>query len=293
MLFLLVARTGRLSAAAAAAGLSQPRVSQRMRALEESLGRSLLTRGRRGVALTPEGLALEAALGAPLDEASQAFARIRGRTARAEVVILTDIAFASHLLLPEVPQLSAAFPGLGISVLSRQRPHPQDAPGAHLMIRMERPEARDGPAALLFDERVGAVCSPGYRAANPDLRRAADLAGHTLIELTSGADAPWFGWDEWLGTLGCRRDGAGGLLAFDSFDHVVRSARSGLGVALCWEVLLDVDAPGSGLVRAVPDVLRSDRGYVLRRLSEGKDGMAAPVFDWLRDRFSAPAPRSV
>ncbi|MEC9105109.1 MAG: LysR family transcriptional regulator, partial [Pseudomonadota bacterium] len=54
-LFVLVARAGQLSSAAKDAGLSQPRVSQRIRALEDSLDRQLLVRERRGVRLTPDG----------------------------------------------------------------------------------------------------------------------------------------------------------------------------------------------------------------------------------------------
>jgi DNA-binding transcriptional LysR family regulator len=54
-LFLLAARFGNLTRAAEAAGTVQPVVSQRLKQLEERLGRRLLERTPRRVRLTPDG----------------------------------------------------------------------------------------------------------------------------------------------------------------------------------------------------------------------------------------------
>jgi DNA-binding transcriptional LysR family regulator len=54
-LFVLAARFGNLTRAAEAAGTVQPVVSQRLKQLEERLGRRLLERTPRRVRLTPEG----------------------------------------------------------------------------------------------------------------------------------------------------------------------------------------------------------------------------------------------
>lgn len=53
--FAAVARTGSFSAAAAALYISQPAVSKHVAALETELGERLVTRSRRGAALTPAG----------------------------------------------------------------------------------------------------------------------------------------------------------------------------------------------------------------------------------------------
>lgn len=288
-LFLLVARSGQLSAAAREAGLSQPRLSQRMRALEDSLGRRLLVRERRGVSLSPDGVALMAALNGPLTEAADAFDRYCRERGRAEVVILTDIAFASFLLLPEFASLNAAFPGVAISVLTRQMPDPREVPGADLVIRMEDCSA-PGPAfgsgdVLLFRETVSAVCSPDYAARHPGMR-AADLPGGTFIDLAAREDAPWYSLRQWLAELGVDLGQRREVIAFNSFDHVIRAARSGLGVALCWEGLVDLDAPDAGLVRAVPERLQSRRGYVLRAVSGRSNPDAGRVLHWLRQTFA-------
>ncbi|HET6699134.1 MAG TPA: LysR family transcriptional regulator [Nocardioidaceae bacterium] len=57
-LLVLVAQTGSIGQAASRMGLSQPSVSRRMAALERRLRVPLLTRSRRGTALTPAGRAV-------------------------------------------------------------------------------------------------------------------------------------------------------------------------------------------------------------------------------------------
>jgi DNA-binding transcriptional LysR family regulator len=286
-LFLMVARAGQLSSAATEAGLSQPRISQRMRALEEGLGRQLFVRERRGVRLTPDGTALLNALSGPMAEASEAFEAFSRMRRREEVVILTDIAFASFRLLPEFPSLTAAFPDLGISIMSRQMPEARHTPDANLLIRMEPFAELGADTSLLFHERVSAVCSPEYKARHPELQGPEDLRQQAFIDLVAGENPPWYTWTVWLRDLGVSGEQRGDYIAFNSFDHVVRAARSGLGVALCWEGLVDLDAPDAGLVRAVPQVLQSDRAYVVRALSGQGDPKVAKVYDWLRETFRA------
>ncbi|WFB10891.1 LysR family transcriptional regulator [Streptomyces sp. LX-29] len=65
--FLSVYRTGGVAKAAASLGLSQPAVSQHLRAIEESMGRPLFARAGRGIAPTEVGHALAAQVAEHLD----------------------------------------------------------------------------------------------------------------------------------------------------------------------------------------------------------------------------------
>ncbi|SDG47898.1 LysR substrate-binding domain-containing protein [Alloyangia pacifica] len=287
-LFLLVADCGQLSRAAELAGLSQPRLSQRMKSLEEALGRVLLKRERRGITLTRAGQELRAALVPHLPEAAAGFARFQRPVRRRTVVIETDLAFAGLRFLPVFPSLCAAFPDLGISLLTRQLPEADPGPEVDLMIRMEPQRDATESECCLFAERVMAVCSPGFHAENPDLLDPAQLRALPLIELTAAGTPPWFTWASWLAQLdpGAGARGGGDRLSFNSYDHVIQAAEKGLGVALGWRGLIDSRLETGALVAALPDEQESPRGYMLRMMSRQPGEEVRAVYDWIRARFT-------
>ncbi len=117
--FLRIARTGSVTKAARSLGLSQPALSERLRALEREVGVELFARTRRGVRLSEAGRALlphaERAIGA-LDEGRHAVERIR----RGEV---------DRLALGAAPAVSTyALPG---ALRRFQQAHPN----VHLSVR--------------------------------------------------------------------------------------------------------------------------------------------------------------
>ncbi|WP_172329027.1 LysR family transcriptional regulator [Mangrovicoccus sp. HB161399] len=286
-LFLLVADCGQLSLAAETAGLSQPRLSQRIKALEESLGRVLFQRHRRGVTLTREGRELAEVLGPPLGEAAAGFARLTEKRQRRQVVIQSDLAFASFRFLPAFPSLCAAFPDLGLSLMTRQLPEPGPRGGADLMVRME-PAGEDGPSRRrLFPERVQAVASPGFLARHPGLATPADLATMPLIDLAADGAPPWFTWTTWLRRFGVALPARAERITFSSYDHVIQAAEEGLGVALGWRGLTDARLEAGTLAPAVPQLAESGMAYVLRMETPGASKEVRAVFDWIAARFGS------
>ncbi|MGR3479804.1 LysR family transcriptional regulator [Salipiger marinus] len=287
-LFLLVADCGQLSRAAELCGLSQPRLSQRMKSLEDSLGKPLLLRQRRGVALTRAGQDLRDAVEPHLREASAAFLRLQQRPKRRAVVIETDLALASFRLLPIFPALCADHDSLRLSLLSRQLPDREADGMADLTVRME-PRCADGPRVrCLFPERVVAVCSPGFKARHPQMRQLRDLLDLPLIDLTSVAVAPWFTWPRWLQHHGLSLSGSGDRLSFSSYDHVIQSAEEGLGIALGWRGLIDSRLAAGRLVPAFETEAESDQGYVLRMTAPRPAAEVRAVFDWISLRLTGP-----
>ena len=111
-LLALVGRTGSLSAAAAETGITQQAASSRMRTTEALVGAPLLSRSRKGSALTPTGelvvqwstRVLEAA--AELDAGLQALRSDR----RAHLSVAASLTIAEHLL-----------PGWLVAVRDQQR----------------------------------------------------------------------------------------------------------------------------------------------------------------------------
>jgi molybdate transport repressor ModE-like protein len=119
-----VARQGSFSAAARELGLTQPAVSQQMKALEKSVGTPLVVRVGRGIALSEAGRVLaEHATGvlAGLAAAEDAVAGIAGL--QAGRVRLVSFPTASATLVPAaVAALRAQAPGVEVSLTEAEPP---------------------------------------------------------------------------------------------------------------------------------------------------------------------------
>ena len=280
-LFFLVAECGQLSKAAQMAGLSQPRLSQRMKALEESIGQKLLIRGRRGIKLTRTGQALYNEVYPHVFSAADAFSRIREDPQRNNVMILSDIAFASFRLLPVFASLCDAFSDLNISLMTMQVPQPRSASDADIVIRMVGLHEVDETETCLFRESISIVCSPEYRRAHGPFEGPQDVLGKTLIGLSADGDAPWLTWAHWFNSVGLDGDNHHDVIRFNSYDHVIRSAVEGLGLTLGWKGLVDDHCDRGLLVQALPESLSSDMGYYMKISTDNRNDNARKVFDWI------------
>jgi molybdate transport repressor ModE-like protein len=99
-LLVTVARTGSIGAAAAELGITQQAASSRVRTVEALLGEPLVTRTRRGSALTPTGELLVQWASRVLDAAQELDAGITALRAdrRGHLAIAASLTIAEHLL---------------------------------------------------------------------------------------------------------------------------------------------------------------------------------------------------
>lgn len=189
--FLAVGTFGGFHRAAEALRLSQPAVSARIKALEESLGVSLFERGRRGLALSPAGRALRPPAEQLLHAvalARQAVHDLRPATAGA-VRIAAALSICTYLLPDVLKRFQAAHPNVLMTVrsghskevlemvlrgdaelgLARSLHHPE----------VETVSLRDDPLVL-----VGKAGTGPPRARRPKLQ---DVADQPLIFFDRGS----------------------------------------------------------------------------------------------------------
>ncbi len=122
-LFLAIARSGTLGAAARHLGLTQPTMGRRLRALEQALGQTLFQRTPDGFVLTDEGHAVfaraermeEEALGLERELAGS------GRGVTGFLRLSSSDWFGIHLLSPVLAEFSAAHPRVVIELLTDSR----------------------------------------------------------------------------------------------------------------------------------------------------------------------------
>ncbi|HXD38032.1 MAG TPA: LysR substrate-binding domain-containing protein [Rhodanobacter sp.] len=223
--FVLIARVGNLSRAAAQANLTVSALSHQMRQLEERLGRRLFERGPRGVTLTVEGCALLEAVGGHVDGIEQALAAYRTRHHDA-LTLSASPGIMSSWLVPRLPRLVAAHPELELtlqsgSVLVNFAREPVDAG-----LRYGRGEWPGLHSERLFGEWIAPVAAPELVAQMGDADPC-DLSCWPLL----GEPASSTRWRDWF-------DHHGGtqpqryVAQFDSLDALRHAALEGLGVAL-------------------------------------------------------------
>lgn len=204
--FLDVARTGSLTAAATRSGTHASTAGRRLVRLEEALEATLFERTPRGLKLTPTG---ERALQAARD-AEAAVQRFRAavladdRQVRGEVVLATSSILGRYLVVPALPALEARWPALTLRLVSRKEHDSLAAGELDLAFRLV-PEGREVGTPGLIARRVTTESFFLYgrrdvveRAAIPSPVRS--LEGARVVRYESPAWEPGARW-------------------FDSLDH--------------------------------------------------------------------------
>jgi DNA-binding transcriptional LysR family regulator len=93
----------------------------------------------------------------------------------------------------------------------------------------------------------------------------------------------WFSWDGWFRQFEIVPPDRLVKTSFNTYDLVMQAALDGHGVALGWHGLVDQMLDRGDLVRAVPDMAESDRGYFLRLGRTPAGEAARRVHDWMAD----------
>lgn len=184
--FLELARTGSLSAAARGLRISHATVGRRVAALEADLGRTLVERRADGYALTADGEAVFA-LADGMDERALAILRHGGRAPglTGTVRLTTTQALADRFLVPRLGLFHTRHPGIDLEVTVDNRALSLARREADLAIRMARPEHGDLIARRLSTVTYGLFAAPGapdaligYDEALADLPESVWLARH-------------------------------------------------------------------------------------------------------------------
>jgi DNA-binding transcriptional LysR family regulator len=250
--FLEVADRGSFTQAGERLGLSKTRVSARLSALEETLGTRLFHRSTRAVRLTSDGedfFERARALLFAADELAATYtpaAQVRGRV-RADV----PQALARSVLIPALPALLDAHPGLELQLSSTDRRVDLVREGFDCVLRVGRL-----PDSGLVARRIGSLgmlncASSGYLAAHGTPRCIADLDGHFLVDyaLRFGAEPPSFEYhdgEHW------REHPMRARITVNSTDSYQAACLAGLGLIQAPRLGLAAHLAAGSLVEVLP-----------------------------------------
>ena len=198
MSFIVVARAGSFTRAAAQIGVSQSALSHAMRGLEERLGMRLLTRTTRKVTPTPEGervLERIAPRLAEIEEELAALIEMRDRPAGTIRITATDYA-ADTVIWPKLAPVLKDYPDLKVEIVTDYGLTDIIAEKFDAGVRLGE-QVSEGMIAVRVgpDFRMLAVGAPAYFESRAQPRTPQDLTDHVCINLRLPTHGGLYAWE--------------------------------------------------------------------------------------------------
>jgi len=181
--FLAVARSGRLTAAAARLGVDHSTLSRRIGALEHALRSKLFDRSPSGYTLTDQGRRL-----LPIGEEMERLAigageAVGGSSTSVEGIVRigSPEGFGSYFLAPRIAGLKARHPRLTIQLVAAPAVFSLARRDADIVVSVSRPPAGRLSVAKLIDYDLGLYAAPAYLRDAPAIASSEDLFRHRFV----------------------------------------------------------------------------------------------------------------
>jgi LysR family transcriptional regulator, glycine cleavage system transcriptional activator len=237
--FEAAARLGSFAGAAAELSVTPAAISRMVRLLEERLGVTLFERGANRLTLTAPGRAYQVGLTPILDSLAYLTDQVRSHSGRQVLTVGVGPTFAVRWLIPRLAALNEVAPDLEVRITTG---------GAAAAfsddwtcgIRLGTGSWPGLVAERLFSADLVPVCAPrlAERLATPaSLKRA-------LLLRVAHAGEDWPLWLKAAGLSGVTATGP----TFEYYDHALKAASDGLGVALGIRPYIDDDLRDGRLV---------------------------------------------
>ena len=181
--FLAVARSGRLTAAAARLGVDHSTLSRRIAALEHALRTKLFDRSPSGYTLTEQGRRL-LPIGEEMERLAIGAGEAVGGSAASvagTVRIGAPEGFGSYFLAPRIAALKARHPRLTIQLVAAPAVFSLARRDADIVVSVSRPPAGRLTVSKLIDYDLGLYAAPSYLREAPDIATAEDLFRHAFV----------------------------------------------------------------------------------------------------------------
>ena len=180
--FLAIARTGTLGAAARQTGQTQPTMGRRLRALEAKVGRTLFQRTSDGFVLTEDG-ATVLAYAERMEEEALAFARsLAGQERQLSGMLRVSSPdwFGEHVLTPLFPEFLQRYPLVSIELVTESRLLNLARREADLLFRITPFEEAD-----VIQRKLLHMDYALYGPEGGAVPQAGDGTGHALLTMNS------------------------------------------------------------------------------------------------------------
>lgn len=207
--------------------LSQPAVSQQIKALERHVGRPLFVRRHQGLDLTEAGIAYLPIVQHTLDSLETGTQAVFGRRDELHLTVQVNLSLAIYWLTPRLPDFFELHPGIVVDLVTVIHDPERTAAAADVEIRFAEDVAG---GILLHRTNAFPVCAPS-------LVEQADWRTDTLFDCTAMS----IGWRTWLDAQGEQLPAGQRVHLASTYAVGLSAAERGRGLAM----MLDVFAEGA------------------------------------------------
>ena len=272
--FEAAARLQNFSRAARDLNVTHAAIAQQVRALEVDLGRELIYRQGRGLALTPEGAKLAQALTDGFHGIEVAVNDLRGADPNAPLRVTLTPAFAAQWLIPRLGAFWKAHPEIGLSLHPEHRVTDLRRDGLDLAIRFGDGKWPGVEAEFLTSAHYIIVAAPSLLRGRKNLTAAEMSAMPWVIEPD---------WPEalvWLRSFGLKPD-AMNITYIPTEELALSAARQGLGLHVEAAALMEKDLENGSLI-AVGEIRDERLAYYLVTRPGPKRAELKTFIKWLK-----------
>jgi LysR family glycine cleavage system transcriptional activator len=280
--FEAAARLGSVSAAARELHLTQSAVSRQIKALEQHLDVALFIRENQSLKLTSGGMKYALEVRDGLYRLTEASMRLRANPLGGTLSLGILPTFGTRWLAPRLPDFLSAHPEIIVNLMTRLGPFDFHKDGLDAAIHFGHNDWQGTDSLFLRHEVVIPVCAPQiakkFAFVVPD-----DLRNAPLLHMLTRPEA----WERWFKLHGASSKPVAGMMV-DQFATAAQLARSGLGVALIPEFLVEQELSNGDLIRALDLPMELAESYYLVWPNFGAKHTPLEAFKlWLIDRIKS------
>jgi DNA-binding transcriptional LysR family regulator len=285
--FLIVAREGSFTKAAAKLGISQSALSYTIKELEARLRLRLLTRTTRSVSPTAAGERLLRHVAPRIEEIEAELAALGELQEKPSGTIrITATEYATNaVLLPKLAKLLREYPDIKVEIISDYGLTDIVTQRFDAGVRDGEQVAKDMIAVRIGpDARMAVVGAPSYFRNRPEPNKPPQLVEHNCINLRLPTHGGLYSWEFEKGSREIKVR-VEGQLFFNTTTQMLHAALAGLGLAYLPEGLVQPHINRGRLKRVLEDWCPPYPGYHLYYPSRRQPSAAfALLVDALRHR---------
>jgi len=282
-------RLGSMTAAAKELGVTQPLVSQRVRALEDAVGGVLIDRSTKPIVPTPAGRKFYMQMRDSLNGVLNAIqvAKRDVKSSKTTISISAYFGFTFYWLMPRLSKLQQEFPDYQFEIKPTNIENEIYSSNSDIRFHFFSDIGKYRYEKLVIPQTVFPLCSPAL-ADELNLKEGDLLSDieHLPLLHKDFDDPRWINWQAWADILGIKSSGINKNFCYNNYPLLLEATVAGKGLCLGWQGLVEPLVEDKKLIVLGPRISSPTRGYTI--CSDYAQTLAVKrVIDWFLEEIAA------